>query len=206
MQVHDICMNICDYRLFCFSDDVKGILKLWIIGDNFVATSIRNYFKKATFPSFIKDNFHWEAFCSSRFNDKNTNMLSRLQNTFALAVDKSERQPEYILVILDDDLISYLDFKGLGFASMISPWCEWLVQTIGQMIAKRADLLSKKALVVDGTQIYWTSATRSMYFKDGDDNSRMKFNNCMELVVKPLSNMRRIMLKEHWLPDSSNMI
>ena len=117
-------------------------------------------------------------------------MLSRLQNMLAQAINKSERLPEYILVILDDDLISYLDYKGLGFASMIGPWYEWLAQTYLQMITMRTNLSPKKALVPDGMQIYWASVARSSYFEEEDDNSRMKFNNCMESVVKFFDNMR----------------
>ena len=192
--------------MYSLIDDVKGIRKLWIIGDNFVAGSVRNYFKKATWDSFIKENFHWEAFCSSRYSDKNTNLISRLQNTFALAINRSQRLPEYILVIIDDDIIDFANFKNIGVAGIYGPWCKWLVQTFTTMLEERRKMLPHKAQLSEATQIYWLAAVKHADFDELSNNLRETFNNVIDSVGKPHAQMRRIFVKEHWETETTSLV
>ena len=56
--------------LLSISDDLKGLSKVWILGDNFLAKSYRKNFKKAQFDSYLKDHYEVLAFCSSKYSDK----------------------------------------------------------------------------------------------------------------------------------------
>ena len=53
-------------------------------------------------------------FCSSRFSDSNTNLLSQLQITLVDAINMKVHLLDYIVIILDNDMIDYLKFKGQG--------------------------------------------------------------------------------------------
>ena len=86
----------------------------------------RVHFKKATGEFFLKKNFEVEAFCSSRFNDSNQNVISRIQIALAKALNQHFVIPEFIIVVLDDELIQYLKFKDAGASLMYGSWLEWL--------------------------------------------------------------------------------
>ena len=78
----------------------------------------------------MKENFEVQPYCNSRFSSNNTNMLARIQNAFAEGINKCKtgNLPKYIIIILDDDLISYLDCKTIdGVATLFGTWIEWLV-------------------------------------------------------------------------------
>ena len=73
-----------------FQKKFRGSTKFGLLEDNFVSESYRLNFKKAGPDYFMKKNFDISTFCSNKYNDKNTNMLSRLQNTVAAAINKKE--------------------------------------------------------------------------------------------------------------------
>ena len=69
----------------------------------------------------------------------NTNMLSRLQTSMASAMNKCRDHllPKYIIVVLDDDLISFLDFKYDGAATLLGSWVDWLATEFKSLIEQK---------------------------------------------------------------------
>ena len=59
-----------------------------------------------------------EAHCSSRHSDKNVNALSRLQITMATAINKNRRLPNYIVILLENNLIVFLGYRNMKVATM----------------------------------------------------------------------------------------
>ena len=125
---------------------------LWFLGDNFMVKSYRNHFKKvADKDLYVKQFFEYGAFCSSRFSCANENMLSRLQNSLAAGLNQKHKMqpplPDYIIVVLDDDLISYLDFNANGAngaATLLGSWVQWLVEEFNKLIATRLEQIPSK--------------------------------------------------------------
>ena len=94
------------------------------IGDNFVAKSYRVNFKN-NMPinrSFIKQEFEFTAKCNSRFTGTNSNMVSRIQNATADAMNCSVYIPMYLLFVLDADLIDFLGFYNQGAPELVGEW------------------------------------------------------------------------------------
>ena len=92
------------------SEQTIGYDALWILGDNFVAKTFKNNYKKFTprHPEehYIKENFEYLPHCNSRYASSQSNILARIQNTFASAISSTKKSGlllRYILVILDDD-------------------------------------------------------------------------------------------------------
>ena len=105
-MLRQICLDLGDFLHFV--EDFKAIEKVWILGDNFMAESYRKNFKKVNGDFFIKEHYDALPFCSSKYNDKNSNLISRLQHSLALALNSKNYLPAYIIVFLDDDLIEFL--------------------------------------------------------------------------------------------------
>ena len=148
-----------------FPENVVGCDQLYIIGDNFAARSYCNHFKKhypMDHKHFIKENFDFQLFCGSHYTNSNSNMISRIQNSFAAALNSNHKTegllPKYFLIVLDDDLITYLDCKKSdGVATLFGTWIEWLVKYFNEMIAEHIQQLPKKGRKITPF-LYWVTA------------------------------------------------
>ena len=164
--------------------------------------------KKANTEDFYtKTNFHVEAFCSSRFSDKNENLLSRLQISFATAINNSKWLPDYVVVVLDNDLIDYIGFKNCGATTFYGKCLEWIFESFNKLIIRKNELLLARAQNINQTQIYWVAAVQHQLFEDIDKHAREKFNVCLEMVAKLYDNNTRVIkIRNGWNNKSSDMI
>ena len=181
---------------------MAGIKCMWFVGDNFVTTTFRNSFKLAVehnYKYFTKEQFKVDVYCNNRFNSSNTNVLSRLQNTIAATINGQNWLPDFMVIILDADLIDYLSYKSYGVSSIIGEWVDWLFKDVHCMLSQKFNSLPAKAKTRNMTQVYWVAAPNHVNFTDDDWEVRHKFNNCMEAVANTFGNeMRIVKLKEHW--------
>ena len=185
-------------------DDIKGYNDLWFLGDNFMATTYRNNYKKATGHTFFtKENYEVTPFCNSRFNSNDRKMLSRFRNTLATVINDKGKLLKYLICVMDADLVEFLNFHNCGIASIIGNWLEWIMAEMKAMITTRKEKLPPKAVKADYPQIYWVAAPLHMNFTDDETNARRKLNLCMQSIMKQEQNMRVIQLKEYW--DSENL-
>ena len=180
---------------------------LWILGDNFTAKSYRSHFKSRNANHYIKKNYEVTAFCNSKFASSNTNMLSRLQNTLATGLNKTKNGilPKYILVILDDDLITYLDYKREGVATLLGKWIEWLVKEFNSLIGDRKKQLPQHCRKIEPF-FYWVSAPTHDNFSKERNNLHMKFNLSLDSVIGLQSNMRVVRMKDPWNPKDGDLV
>ena len=190
------------------TDKVSGLDELWFIGDNFVAATYRQHFKKTKIKSFVKENFEVFAFCSSKFADKNTNMISRMQIAFATALNKRIYLPKFVVIVLDDDLIQYLQYKNYGVSTMYGTWIEYLAKEFNSMVQDRIAQLPTKARRNPRFEphIYWMALPAHNGFDETETLMRTKFNLCMESVVRTYANMRVIKPKVIWDKTDSNLV
>ena len=104
--------------------------------------------------------------------------------------------PKYILVVLDDDLIEFLKFEGVGMSQMLGHWLTWLMKEFKSLIDKRKGLLPAKAKRHAEPCIYWFLAPLHWGFTNTKNESRKKLNFCMESILKGRSDMRVIRFKD----------
>ena len=193
--------------VFYITEDVPGRNELWVIGDNFTAISYQKHFKyfmqQKDTTMYCPDNFEVRGYCNNRYNSNNNNILARLQNTVAGALNKNTWLPKYLAIVLDDDLIKYLDSYRVGISSMYRMWIEWLVQQVHELIKqKSAKLLTKAKSEIC---VYWVQAPLHLAF--GEDNKRrMHFNFCLDAIIKGFDYMRIVKLKDHWSNSDAGLV
>ena len=132
------------------------------MGDNFIPRSFRNHYKKREtekIEHYVKKQYEYDAHCSSRWSSTNTNMLLRIRNSLVTALNKNKSGtlPRYIIVVLDNDLITYLDFKHEGVVTLLGSWVEWLVKEFTDVIQVRLDQLPSKTKIFKPF-FYWVTA------------------------------------------------
>ena len=135
-------------------------------------------------------------------------MLARIQNAFAAGLNgcKNGLLPRYIVVILDDDLISYLDCKTSdGCAVLFGSWFEWIVKQFKSLVHDRLEQLPTKSKKVKPF-FYWLTAPIHNYFSRERNALRIKLNLSMESVIKQENEMRVIKLKDHWDPKDAHLV
>ena len=198
---------VVNCRIHFFAEEPKGMDYLWFIGDNFTAKSYRAHFKLNTKQHFIKQNFEFTAYVNSKFSNSNGNMLARLQNTFASALNQSKKcnLPNYVIIVLDDDLITYLNFNKEGAATLMGSWIEWLVKQFKELIATRLSQLPPKAKKFTPF-LYWVNTPTHALFSSQRNKLRIKFNLSLESVIRSEKDMRVIKLKEHWNSKDSTLV
>ena len=154
----------------------------------------------------MKDHYDVTPFCSSRYNDKNMNLISRIQHSLALALNSKNHLPAYIIVFLDDDLIEYLQYKKFKVASLLGEWLEYLAKTINEMVQIKLHSLPAKAQPCEETQIYWIQPVNHNNFSVENVQVRDIFSACLDYVIKDYDNMRVLKIKEFWSKTDSDLV
>ena len=189
------------------SEKIKGLNNVWLLGDNFIAASYRKFFlqrpeviEREVFDQdfFIKNNYDFYNYCNSKYSSATKNILTRLQNTFASAINKNISLPKYMIVILDNDLIDFLDFYDPGQAEILGHWLQWLLTEMKNLIAARLKQLPEKAKRNHEPCVYWTLVPMHINFSQKENDARKRFNLCLASLLKGCSDMRAITLKEKW--------
>ena len=108
------------------------------------------------------------------------------------------RMPKYIVVVLDDDIITFLNYKKSGVAQFLADWLQWLMEAFESLIS---DFLAKLLIWAKKDSspcLYWCNAPSHSGFSTERNEIRKKFNNCLEILCKGRVNMRLIRFKDHW--------
>ena len=189
---------------------------MWFIGDNFTAKSYRAHFKKYV-PGpgkdklFIKENFEFGAFCNSRWGSSQENILVRLQNSLAMAINSNNKtsgiMAKYVIVVLDDDLINYLDYGEEGVTTILGSWIEWISDAFKDLISQRLQQVPSKTKKFPPF-VYWVAAPTHKYFTKETNKLRIRFNLALESVIRSKGNdrMRFMKIRDGWDANDSKLI
>ena len=206
--------------------EVHGAEQVWFIGDNFAARSLCKYFllvndcddltdKKENEPCtstgnsgkfFLTEHYEVKVFCNSKFSSATTNLLVCLQNTFVAAINKNKLLPKYIILVLDDDLIKYLNFSGPSVSQLLGNWLEWLTKQFTQAVYNRKKVLPTKAKNSTSPCIYWCLAPGHSCFSLSNNELCKKHNLCLETLLRGRSDMWVIKMKDHWNFQDSTLV
>ena len=205
--MNDRIFNKCSHDFRLIADDIKGIAKVWILGDNFLAETYRKFFKKNNSSEFyLKQQFEVVPFCSSKYSERNSNTLSRIVNSFMQALNSKFHLPQYIVVLLDDDLIEQLQYRKIGAASLLGPWIEYLADLINSSLQTRREQLLPKARLPDKTQVYWVELVNHENFDYINQQICEVFGQCIEANCKLYDNMRILKIRDFWDKKDDNLV
>ena len=125
-------MYLCLYSVFFFQGPVRGLGKIWIIGDNF-CEKMYNHFYKGDGPNqtgkddrFAFANFEMRDFFSSRYSSHNRSTAGRLINCFIRALNKHNTLPKLVVIVMDDDLL--MDIPNSNLINGIKNLTMWLLK------------------------------------------------------------------------------
>ena len=197
------CIYLRKYFDFAADSIVEDMV--WFVGDNFAAKTFQAHCMKNSYKHFTKDNYEYSAFCNSKFASSKTNMLARVQNAFAAALssDKKGKLPKYVVIVLDEDLITFLDFEHEGVATLLGSWVEWLAKEINESLKQGLKQLPQKCH--KEVFFYWVAAPLHTSFGRKENDLRIKFNLSLNSVIRTHKNMRIVKLKD-WNPKDTTLV
>ena len=152
--------------LFSIPDKIEGYEELWFLGDNFMASTYRDHVKNSEREFYVKDHFEVCPFCNSHFNSNDTNMLSWIINSFVQALKKHTKLPKYLVIVLENDLMEFLNYREFGISSMYGEWLEYLAKNLMEVAINRCEQLPKKPKRDDYPLFYWSAVPHNKNFLD----------------------------------------
>ena len=136
-------------------------------------------------------------------------MLARIHRSLVNSINSNKQGflPKYYLFVLYDDLITYLDYcHEDGLATLLGTWVEWLANEPEKLIKTRRDEVPDKSKKLPTPFLYWVAAPTHSFFSKERKSLHIKFNLCLESVIRTKDNMRIIKLKEYWNTKDSNLV
>ena len=132
--------------------------------------------------------------------------MSRIVNLFTEAMNTKFYLPDYIIFMLDNDLIDYLQYSKFKVASLYGPWIEYLTELVAEAVQNHRSCLSRKARTTEITQIYWVEPVNHLSFDYVSQQLREKFAQCLELGCKVINNMCILKLREFLDKSDDNLV
>ena len=104
--------------------------------------------------------------------------------------------PKYLVIVLDNDLIKYLNFYDFGVSEALGKLISYLMTEIDRMISSQRDYLPKKCKRYNMPAIIWIEA--SLHHNFNNNNVTEKFNASLHKMVNFHSNTYILQLKKGW--------
>ena len=175
------------------------------MGDEFMYRNFQDHFQQRSYEDYqgyAKEHFETRGFANSKYISTDQNMLSRLRNLMVKAISDQILFPKYIVIVLDDDLIKFLNHEGYGITKSLG----WLINNLmieyDRLIETQKEYLSYKSKKSSHPILIWIEAPLHNEF---DNNSEhLKFNKCLQEKSLFRRNMVSLHLKKVWDPSNKN--
>ena len=174
----------------------KALELVWLIGDSFMANSYEKISRidNSQHRLYIKENYDIYAFFNNNHYD--TNILSRVRKVLVLALNQQMYLPRFMAIVLDNDLMRFINHSKFGIGLETGTLVEWLVSAFDKAINTRLDQLQPKCKKQGFPHIIWFGVPMHELFQDNDVCE--KFNESLESTIPLYGNMSLLLPKKGW--------
>ena len=141
---------------------------------------------------------------ANRFMKYDQNLLSRVRNLFAEAIQKNVLLPKLLVIVLDDDLIKFLSTKKINITTdSVGDTVNKLMKQLERLVKSQKEFLQKRSKKINYPQIVWIQAPTHTNFRN---NSEREILNESMIHMAKLQEFTTILeLKKIWDPEDSNL-
>ena len=143
---------------------------------------------------YMKDQYDVKAIFNNHHYDPN--MLSRIRNTVVTALNENSTTPKILVFCLENDLMRFIAHENFGLTIETGMLLQWLITEVNRVILSRLDQLPKKAKRPGQPHVIWMALPLHSEFADNE--SRRKFNKCLEAIIPLYENMSVLAPKKGW--------
>ena len=183
------------------TDAVRAYEAVWIIGDVFVANTVRQYLQlNDEFKPYIRDKYDVKVEFSMSL-DGVTSVVARVHNNFIRGIEEHKLLPKAIIFIFDCDLIKSVKHDGAGTAEIFGQVLKNLMLGVHRTVQAYKDQLPNKSKRFDYPALLWVEAPLHVNFPSRWNMHRSIFNNCLASLVQGYPEMYILWLKKIWNYD-----
>ena len=110
-----------------------------------------------------------------------------------------------MLFVIDDEIISSLNYENYGVSTLYGNLLEWLIKAVHEAVEETKAKLPPKAVKKGFPQLYWCPAFSHKRF-GRQLNLRNKYNLCLTSILKLYPSMRLMQFKKIWDFDDDSLI
>ena len=152
---------------------------------------------------YIFETFEVYGFYTSKFLSADQNTVSRFRAMMHKAIQEQILLPKYVIIIPDDDLVSYFGCEGAGFNKNMNRLLNHIMSEHNKLILAQKDYLPNKAKRPLYPHIVWLQSPYHRYFRN--NNLREEFNRCLIDVVRFHDNTITLPFKKIWDEEDSTL-
>ena len=194
------------YCPFYVVDNVPAYEKVWFFRDNFGYHTYSQYFHNkpiSDYGTYIKKNYDTVGFLNDKYNCHDDSAVSRIRNLLPSAVKSHLLLPKLIVVVTDDDLMSYVRYKCWTFVSAMEAIVKWLMSEYRKVVDAYKDYLQTKSKRQNWPFFIWIEAPYHTNFNNNRDHER--YNKMLVQTAKDYENVAVLALKKVWDPENRNL-
>ena len=153
---------------------------------------------------YTTDNFKVAGFNNNKFGTNNPNAVSRIRNLMVRALKEQVFLPKMIIIVVDDDIIRYLNFYNFGMSEAFGKLINHIMVEHNRILEAYLEYLPKRAIPPGGElpQIFWIAPPLHTNF--ANNSVRNKFTKALNTMAKFHSNVHVLELKKGWEFENGN--
>ena len=174
---------------------MEAFKDVWLLGDEFLQSIFHELqdMKIEAKASNVDIPFLYEAFNVKYLHTKtlaSSDVPARIMNGLVNGMKEYVRLPKYLIVILDDELITHINHFDTGFRVMSGGLINWMANNIIRAIEfRKKDLLRIRvgAVSVGDPKVIWTKLMSHNKGYDRVMTVKTKYNNTLDDILSQKS-------------------
>ena len=149
--------------------------------------SFGRYFQSSTNleSCYTRTNFESTAFAG--FEKWNKSYVGRVRNALIKAInDNGCMMPKYIIMLLDNEMIKSVSYRGFGFSDIIHRIYSWLATQVDRAIRSVKDIIPAKSRRKYKLQVIWQAVPEHKNLADNYKRARTN-----EIIAEVLGEIPR---------------
>ena len=172
-----------------------------------MAASFEQYYKMKQLKEFgagyMTEYYDLTGRSSNQYVSNDPNFISRVRNLLVALIQKEVLLPKYIAIVLDDDLVKYLNHDGEGQSKALRRILNELMTDFRKIVSKQKEFLEKKSKKPYYPQFVWLEAPMNVNF--GNNPGRKTFNDALHVASKFHENVTVLDMRKIWDADNTRL-
>ena len=155
-----------------------------------------HFMRQSDEESYCIKHFKVRQLTTDAFGSNQHNMLINMRNLLLNGMRQCSQLPRLITVVLEDDLIAFLNYNGRGETRMYAKAVDWLMKEFERLIAEFKQFLPSMCKRDNIPHILWIQPSRNINYYN--DESRYKLGKQLLEHANKYKNQSALELVQVW--------
>ena len=145
-----------------------GRESVWIIGDDMVNKTHRQHFLGREKDNLYTSTHFETTVIAGTPSSPVKNLLARIVNCFISRFNTEQRLPKWVVFVIENELIKFLNFNTIPPKDMYKPAIEWMFDQLKSIRSDIREKLPFKAKKYEWPYFLWIEATTHTGYNDNE--------------------------------------